>query len=232
MREDSGPQPNRSLGRQQYFMYQVKWYAAAVILVGLVVLGALATLPHSNAATPDCVVSGPGSTSVAAPDGLTAEADVVNTVVVIRLTWNDNSDNETCFVVERMAESETQFTIIGVVPGDTSVCLDNDLPDDDIVAYRVYAANADARSSDSNEASTVIPTSLSGASATATATPETTCNSLEETPTATAPSPGVTLTPGPTPGGRGDIDCNGTINSKDALALLAYLADVSPTPVC
>ena len=68
---------------------------------------------------------------------------------------------------------------------------------------------------------TASPSATPPSSPTSTATP---------TPTPTAgPSPSDTITPTATPGGltQGDVDCNGVVNSVDALKVLRFVAQLS-----
>ena len=56
------------------------------------------------------------------------------------LSWQDNSDNESAFEIERSTD-ETVFSRIAVVPADTESYIDEGLTDGQEYFYRVRAVN-------------------------------------------------------------------------------------------
>ena len=60
----------------------------------------------------------------------------------LTLTWNDNSDNEAGFNIERKAGQIGTFAAVGQVPADSITFVDNTVPDDQLYCYRVNAFNA------------------------------------------------------------------------------------------
>lgn len=85
-----------------------------------------------------------------APDGLTALA--VSTTQ-INLKWNDRSDNETNFVIERSIGNNTHYEIIADVNANDTTFESTGLTANQTYFYRVRAANEDGNSAYSNEAS-------------------------------------------------------------------------------
>ncbi|RJP57218.1 MAG: DNRLRE domain-containing protein [Candidatus Auribacter fodinae] len=97
-----------------------------------------------------------------APSGLTAAGDSVAGTVL--LTWTDNSDSETGFVIQRQADGGAWDTSYDTVSSDeTSYTDDNSgsgsLPNG-TYNYRVAAYNSNGTSNLSNEASAVISSSV------------------------------------------------------------------------
>ncbi len=78
------------------------------------------------------------------PDGLSAIATSSST---IQLTWNDNSNNEDAFVVERTQNLAVPFTVMDTIPGNTESYVDEGLEELTQYYYRVYAFNAYGNSS-------------------------------------------------------------------------------------
>jgi uncharacterized lipoprotein YddW (UPF0748 family) len=98
-----------------------------------------------------------------APTGLAA-VSVTQTQVV--LTWEDNSDNETGFRIQR--DGGSGFSTIGEVSADTTSFTDDGLEPDSLVRYRVCAFNESGESPYSEELEVrtlpnppVTPTNLS-----------------------------------------------------------------------
>src|SRR5690606_28266833 len=85
-----------------------------------------------------------------APDGLTALA--VSTTQ-INLKWNDRSDNETNFVIERSIGNNTHYEIIADVNANDTTFESTGLTANQTYFYRVRAANEDGNSAYSNETS-------------------------------------------------------------------------------
>ena len=136
---------------------------------------------------PDCYVSD-ASTGIppTAPSGLTVEWSpafiggfLLDAFDVV--SWTDNSDNETCFVVE-MRPAGGSYEVVAVVSANTES--HHLMSGPGVRTYRVYAAHTESRSLHSNED-----------------TVNAVYNPPTPTPTPTpAPSPStVTPTPAPTP---------------------------------
>ena len=95
--------------------------------------------------------AGPTPTPIAtpaAPSNLTAPA-VSSTQ--INLTWQDNSNNEDNFVVER--KTTGSFSVIATLPANTASYSNTGLKKNTTYTYRVKATNAGGSSAYSNEAS-------------------------------------------------------------------------------
>jgi hypothetical protein len=58
----------------------------------------------------------------------------------LNLSWNDNSDNEDGFVIQRSIDG-TNFVEIGTVPADQTTFVDVGVPLNETLTYRVYAEN-------------------------------------------------------------------------------------------
>lgn len=108
-----------------------------------------ATTPPPTPTSPPA----PPPTPPSAPSSLVASASD-NTVV--RLSWSDNADNETRYVVRRALDGG-QFTTIAFLPRNTERFTDNGLNPSTIYRYRVRATNA-AGQADSNLARIKTPT--------------------------------------------------------------------------
>lgn len=94
--------------------------------------------------------AGPGG-PVAAPSNLQAEARTVNE---IRLTWNDNSNNETSFQIERRRIGGA-FEVVGTTPANSTDATITGLDGGAFYLFRVRALGAGSTSSAySNEAGT------------------------------------------------------------------------------
>jgi len=81
----------------------------------------------------------------------------------INLTWEDNSNNEEGFVIERKegdSLSTPGFRIIDTASVNDTFYIDTLFPDTTIYTYRVYAFNSDTTSALSNLASTTVITSV------------------------------------------------------------------------
>jgi len=99
-----------------------------------------------------CEVTGGGDPAPVAPSGLVATAV---SPTAIRLTWQDNADDETLFEVERL---ELTWTKIGEVGADVTVAESPDLTPGRRYTYRVRARNGAGASRYSNTASATTPT--------------------------------------------------------------------------
>jgi titin len=105
----------------------------------------------------------------AAPTGLTATAISAS---AINLAWLDEAGNETGFEVERSADGGSQWSLLAVLPANTTAFGDSGLAAGATYLYRVRATNADGPSAWSNVASAATfppaPGAPSGLVATAT----------------------------------------------------------------
>lgn len=108
----------------------------------------------------------------AAPSSL--RATVVSAAEIV-LTWNDNSDSETGFRIERRTDKagEATQTVTFEVAADTASYTDSTLTAGGTYTYRVYAFNESGNSSYSNEIhmdawDTAVPATLSATPASAT----------------------------------------------------------------
>lgn len=73
----------------------------------------------------------------------------------LRLNWNDNSDNEEGFLIERSIDGGSEFIIIDQVGVNTETYLDTSLVGDTEYWYRVKAFNSFGTSGASNVASAI-----------------------------------------------------------------------------
>ena len=93
------------------------------------------------------------------------EAAVINNK--IKLTWKDNSDNESGFVIEKKpgdAFSRNIFFIIDTVSANVTSYIDSLVVDSAYYTYVIYAFNNDTTSSFSNYSTSSIITSVNNAS--------------------------------------------------------------------
>ena len=150
----------------------IRAHHLTIALVGAIVLVAI-TSALANA----------GGSVPAAPANL--EARVVQDALKITLFWNDNSEDEEQFILERSsASSEGPWGVAALLPADSTEYNDGGLSDGVTYWYRVAATNAAGTSEYSNVAS----------------------GTASELP---APQPG-------------DADCNGVVDSRDALLVLQF----------
>ena len=87
-----------------------------------------------------------------APSGLSISLNPLNLTNSLRLAWNDNSNNETGFKIERSTDG-VSFAPIGQVDANTAVYTDLGLLAGSVYQYRVAAFNGDGTSGYSNTAS-------------------------------------------------------------------------------
>lgn len=95
-------------------------------------------------------------TTVAAPDGISARSPNDGEAII---TWNDNSDNETGFVIERSADTLTWETVGQVAAGTTEYV--DAVPQDGTYYYRVRAVKDTESSGYSQVAPVIVSTSVS-----------------------------------------------------------------------
>lgn len=104
----------------------------------------------------DYIEPGTGPSGLpAAPSGL-----VVTAVSSHRtdLSWNDNSDNETLFTVERSDDGGSSFNFLDSVEADTTHYSDTGVSADTSYHYQVRASNPSGNSAYSNRDSATTPT--------------------------------------------------------------------------
>lgn len=89
------------------------------------------------------------TTAPTAPSGLTANA---YSNFSIKLTWTDNSTNESSFIIERSATSGTGFASVGQVTANLNYHIDIGLTPSTAYYYRVKASNAIGDSAYTTEA--------------------------------------------------------------------------------
>ncbi len=106
------------------------------------------------------------SSSLAAPTSLTATVDP-QVPKRVDLAWQDNSDNETGFYIERSLGVPEAFVKIDSVGADVQAYIDTNVEDETEYSYRVNAYNADGVSEYTNVATvtTPIPVELTSLSA-------------------------------------------------------------------
>ncbi|MCC2668172.1 MAG: repeat-containing protein, partial [Armatimonadetes bacterium] len=97
---------------------------------------------YSNEAT---ATTAPGPPT--APDGLTA---TLTNSTTVRLTWTDNSSNETGFRVERRTGGSGAFLFIGGTTPELTLLIDPGLEPDTLYSYRVQATGTASNSGYSN----------------------------------------------------------------------------------
>ncbi|MFT4666740.1 MAG: hypothetical protein ACI8YQ_002123 [Polaribacter sp.] len=85
---------------------------------------------------------------LAAPTNLTAES-VSQTAV--ELNWEDNSNNETAFIIERSIWTNTSYTEVGNVAANVNIFTDGNLQANTAYFYQVKATNAPDESAYSNQ---------------------------------------------------------------------------------
>lgn len=88
-------------------------------------------------------------------DAVFAPTDLVATPTSpssIHLSWIDNSDNETSFVIERSRKKNGTYSIVATLPAGTTVFDDTQLADDTRYYYRVRAVSAKGLAATSNRA--------------------------------------------------------------------------------
>ena len=117
------------------------------------------TVKASNGVTPDATQSFSIYVYqlIQAPSNLTAALSTIDSNNV-KLAWEDNSINESGFVIERkMGDSLSvePYTILGAVLADVITYEDTTVADTTLYTYRVYALNADTISDYSNQAEIV-----------------------------------------------------------------------------
>ncbi len=207
---------------------------AGALAILAVVATTLVRGNHSSTASvgpPDCFVgSSPITAGVSAPTDLSVEIVYHASGYWTVVRWSDNSDNETCFVIEKGALS-VPFVVAATVPAD-SECLLDTTQNPNVYQYRVYAADADERSGYSNidgEPGPIAQTATPGPF-----TPVPTPTHIPGcvvyayptfTPGPTGPLPTPMATPTPVESwARADLNCDDSVDSLDALLILRSAA--------
>lgn len=103
--------------------------------------------------------SGPPPAPPSAPSGLNATAISSSQV---RLTWTDNSNNETGFVVERATASGGPWTPLPALPSNTTTFIDGGLAASTPYWYRLKANGSAGSSGYSNTANATTPANTGG----------------------------------------------------------------------
>lgn len=121
----------------------------------LFLAGSAAYVGHYDEASQSAVITRaelPGFAPPAAPDGLAATA---TSETAIELSWNDNSDDETGFRIERSTDGGGSWLLLAEVGADTTTYADSGLSACQEFSYRVRAERSSdgAVSSYSNVAS-------------------------------------------------------------------------------
>lgn len=219
-------------------IFAVVTLVLALLGVGLAsIIDADQRVQSAPLATANCFVSAsPISPAIDAPSDLEAEhfffSGRLGIWEVVR--WQDNADNETCYVVEKSGDGAT-FQPIAVLPANAECLLDKTESLDHGWFYRVYAATETERSAYSNEdggifiIDTFPPPSPPTPTQPPTPTPLPGCYVYGGELSTPVPTP---ETPYPTPfqtaPARGDINCDGSVNALDALPILQHDAGFTP----
>jgi len=85
---------------------------------------------------------------LAAPTNLTAEAVSQSSVL---LNWDDNSNNENTFIIERSTWTNTNYEVVGNVSANVTTFTDQNLEANTAYFYQVKATNAQDESAYSNQ---------------------------------------------------------------------------------
>ncbi len=110
-------------------------------------------IPNSTASSATVIASAvTDSTPISTPSGLNA---LTANFYQINLDWEDNSDNETGFRVERALASEGPWELAADLPADATTFVDDGLEESTKYFFRVSATNASTSSEFSNVADAV-----------------------------------------------------------------------------
>jgi hypothetical protein len=105
------------------------------------------------------------SITARAPDAPTGLRANVASGSGVTLLWNDNSNTEINFIIEKFDENQLRFVTLDTVDADTTTYTDSTAVQGNTYIYRVFASNGIGRSSPSNEVTinawdTAAPASL------------------------------------------------------------------------
>ena len=183
------------------------FFAAAVLTVAVAValtagITGVGGTTQATGPTPpaDCFVADePTVGGPTVPSDLEASLPPGGPLGQVNLNWSDNSDDETCFVLE--ARLEADFEAIAFIPANATSYIDGLYEENDVITYRLYAANATDRSEYTDLAGVLIPVfdpTATPRPATPTATPAITPTPApEETASPMSPAPSPTASPTP-----------------------------------
>ncbi|MEO8666079.1 MAG: T9SS type A sorting domain-containing protein [Ignavibacteria bacterium] len=93
------------------------------------------------------------SQSINAPSNLEAESE---DSLYLKVKWDDNSNNEAGFYIERSLDDTTNWEIVGSTLQNSEIYFDYWVTRGRVYYFRVYAYNGSLRSGYSNSASTVL----------------------------------------------------------------------------
>ncbi len=82
------------------------------------------------------------TTVPAAPSNLTAQASLQNGSAQVKLQWNNTSNNQTGFYVERSADGGKTWTLIATLTGNANNYIDTTAARGTTYEYEVCAFNA------------------------------------------------------------------------------------------
>jgi len=92
------------------------------------------------------------------PSNLDAQlAPLWEGVFGVRLVWQDNSPDETCFGLERKGGEREDWVTVQLMLADSTEATDEVFYEPGLYCYRVYAGNAEGTSVSSNEACIEVP---------------------------------------------------------------------------
>jgi hypothetical protein len=97
------------------------------------------------------------TTIPAAPSNLTAKASLQNGSAQVQLQWNNNSNNQSGFAVQRSSDGGATWTTIVMLPGNPNNYTDTSVGRGTTYIYRVYAYNPLGNSPFSNPATLTTP---------------------------------------------------------------------------
>jgi hypothetical protein len=97
------------------------------------------------------------TTAPAAPSNLNAKANLQNGSAQVQLQWNNNSNNQTGFVIQRSSDGGNTWTTIATLTGNPNNYTDTSVGFSTTYSYRVYAYNPIGNSPDSNVATVTTP---------------------------------------------------------------------------
>lgn len=93
------------------------------------------------------------SQTIIAPDNLEAESE---DTLYLKIKWDDNSNNEAGFYIERSLDNTNNWEVIGAVSQDEEIFMDYWATRGRVYYFRVYGYNGSLRSGYSNVASAVL----------------------------------------------------------------------------